>query len=74
MNGNQIYYFSIENEYFSIVYQYDPILFFFKKIIYLFLFSYNCLHFLPFPPPHPPILFFNQKHYNSIQELDSGDV
>ena len=21
--------------------------------IYLFLFSYNCLHFLPFPPPHP---------------------
>ena len=25
----------------------------FKKIIYLFLFSYNCLHFLPLPPPHP---------------------
>ena len=24
-----------------------------KKFIYLFLFSYNCLHFLPFPPPHP---------------------
>ena len=25
----------------------------FKKIIYLFLFSYNCLHFLPIPPPQP---------------------
>ena len=25
----------------------------FFKLIYLFLFSYNCLHFLPFPPPHP---------------------
>ena len=25
----------------------------FLKFIYLFLFSYNCLHFLPFPPPHP---------------------
>ena len=23
------------------------------KLINLFLFSYNCLHFLPFPPPHP---------------------
>ena len=26
---------------------------FFKKFIYWFLFSWNCLHFLPFPPPHP---------------------
>ena len=26
----------------------------FLKFIYLFLFSYNCLHFLPIPPPHPP--------------------
>ena len=25
----------------------------FFKLINLFLFSYNCLHFLPFPPPHP---------------------
>ena len=26
---------------------------YFLKLINLFLFSYNCLHFLPFPPPHP---------------------
>ena len=26
---------------------------FFLKLIYLFLFSYNCLCFLPFPPPTP---------------------
>ena len=25
----------------------------FIKFIYLFLLSYNCLHFLPFLPPHP---------------------
>ena len=29
------------------------ILFYFNFLINLFLFSYNCLHFLPFPPPHP---------------------
>ena len=27
--------------------------FFFFKLINLFLFSYNCLHFIPIPPPHP---------------------
>ena len=26
---------------------------FLKKFMYLFLFSYNCLHFLPIPSPHP---------------------
>ena len=25
----------------------------FLKLINLFLFNYNCLHFLPIPPPHP---------------------
>ena len=28
---------------------------YFFLLINLFLFSYNCLHFLPFPPPHPSI-------------------
>ena len=32
----------------------------FLKFIYLFLFSYNCLHFLPIPPPHP-----SQSHLSS---------
>ena len=31
---------------------------YFLNFIYLFLFSYNCLHFLPFPPPHPKITAF----------------
>ena len=31
----------------------SQVLFLFSFLIYLFLFSYNCLRFLPIPPPHP---------------------
>ena len=40
------------NEY-SVLFIQRYFLFYFFKLINLFLFSYNCLHFLPFPPPHP---------------------
>ena len=39
-------------------------------IYFLFLFSYNCLHFLPIPPIHPSQSYAPQSFFNALSVLD----